>query len=368
MTAIRLVLLFYLCFQNPCDKLKCSNGGKCRANYVNNTGECQCELGFVGDTCDERCDVTPLGMGDYRIPDSSLAASSSWNSQLHPTCGRLRRGWDDKCRGGWHARQSQVEEFLQVYLGNLTLISKVATQGRAPDSRQHTHQYVTSYGLDYSLDVYQGPAFYNSLDIDTQSATTLIFPGNSNLDGIVTHTLAERLVTRYVRFMVKTWRLAIVMRVELYGCRYVTCYYSLGCDVTPLGMGDYRIPDSSLAASSSWNSQLHPTCGRLRRGWDDKCRGGWHARQSQVEEFLQVYLGNLTLISKVATQDRAPDSRQHTHQYVTSYGLDYSLDVSNWESYKENGTVKIFPGNSNLDGIVTHTLAERLVTRYVRFM
>ncbi|XP_048577796.1 contactin-associated protein-like 2 isoform X3 [Nematostella vectensis] len=196
---------------NPCDKLKCSNGGKCRANYVNNTGECQCELGFVGDTCDERCDVTPLGMGDYRIPDSSLAASSSWNSQLHPTCGRLRRGWDDKCQGGWHARQSQVDEFLQAYLGNLTLISKVATQGRAPDSRQHTHQYVTSYGLDYSLDVSNWESY-------KENGTVKIFPGNSNLDGIVTHTLAERLVTRYVRFMVKTWRLAIVMRVELYGC------------------------------------------------------------------------------------------------------------------------------------------------------
>ncbi|EDO35648.1 predicted protein [Nematostella vectensis] len=37
---------------NPCDKLKCSNGGKCRANYVNNTGECQFPLGFIGDTCD----------------------------------------------------------------------------------------------------------------------------------------------------------------------------------------------------------------------------------------------------------------------------------------------------------------------------
>ncbi|EDO44708.1 predicted protein [Nematostella vectensis] len=116
---------------NPCDKLKCSNGGKCPANYVNNTGECQCELGFVGDTCDE---------------------------------------------------------------SNLTLISKVATQDRAPDSRQHTHQYVTSYGLDYSLDVSNWESY-------KENGTVKIFPGNSNLDGIVTHTLAERLVTRYVRFM-----------------------------------------------------------------------------------------------------------------------------------------------------------------------
>ncbi|XP_048589479.1 uncharacterized protein LOC5521921 [Nematostella vectensis] len=37
---------------NPCDQMKCSNGGKCRANYVDNTGKCHCTPDFIGDTCD----------------------------------------------------------------------------------------------------------------------------------------------------------------------------------------------------------------------------------------------------------------------------------------------------------------------------
>ncbi|EDO30187.1 predicted protein, partial [Nematostella vectensis] len=37
---------------NPCDQLNCANGGKCRANYGGNTGKCQCEPGFTGETCD----------------------------------------------------------------------------------------------------------------------------------------------------------------------------------------------------------------------------------------------------------------------------------------------------------------------------
>ncbi|XP_032242371.2 contactin-associated protein like 5-4 isoform X2 [Nematostella vectensis] len=197
--------------------VECAKPVLCQNTYLFCVGipdeqsqQCVCSPDYAGRRCEIRCD-TPLGMSDYRIPDSSLAASSSWNSKLSPPCGRLRRGWDDKCIGGWHsASPFRVNQFLQVDLGNLTLIRKVATQGRAGDPSQITKQFVTSYGLDYSLDGTNWESY-------KENGAVKIFPGNSNSDGIVTHTLAERLVTRYVRFMVKTWNGAIVMRVELYG-------------------------------------------------------------------------------------------------------------------------------------------------------
>ncbi|EDO38721.1 predicted protein, partial [Nematostella vectensis] len=134
----------------------------------------------------------------------------------------------------------------------------------------------------------------------------------------------------------------------------------------PLGLSDYRIPDASMTASSIWGPWLAARCGRVNRTYDDICNGAWNARNNNQKQYLQIDLGNLTLISGLATQGRAANLSQQTHQYVKSYSLDHSLDGMNWESYTENEVVKTFPGNVDLESIVKNILNEKLVTRFVR--
>ena len=48
-----------------------------------------------------------------------------------------------------------------------------------------------------------------------------VFPGNSDMNTVVSHVLALKIRARYVKFVVQTWEDHIAMRVELYGCEDV---------------------------------------------------------------------------------------------------------------------------------------------------
>ncbi|XP_048578373.1 EGF-like repeat and discoidin I-like domain-containing protein 3 [Nematostella vectensis] len=231
---------------NPCDQLKCANGGKCRANYGGNTGKCQCEPGFTGETCDtdafddcasvpcknngtcqdignsyictcadkfagKHCTLncTALGMEDRRILDSQITASSSKHHvYFAPKYARLRNTFQGGVSYGcWLPRSAQAGEYLQVDLRGVKNISKVATQGQ-PYSKNdpgHTH-WVTRYALSYSLDGVTWTTYPHE------------FPGNTDLESVVSHTLPVTIQARYIRFVVKAWNVNPAMRVEIYEC------------------------------------------------------------------------------------------------------------------------------------------------------
>ena len=89
------------------------------------------------------------------------------------------------------------------------------------------------------------------------------------------------------------------------------------------------IKDSQITASSTYLS-YEPSNGRLRRA------RGWAADSLDQNQWLQIDLGSVKLVQKVATQGDGGYSN-----YVTSYKLSYSSDGSRWTEYGEDGKIMV---------------------------
>ena len=100
-----------------------------------------------------------------------------------------------------------------------------------------------------------------------------------------------------------------------------------------------HLPDSALSASTSHGANYIPQFSRLNKIPASGKAGAWCARTSNVNEWLQVYFGRETTVSKVATQ-----GRYDSDNWVTSYSLSYSVDGSHWAWYRlVDGNVQVFP-------------------------
>ena len=125
-------------------------------------------------------------------------------------------------------------------------------------------------------------------------------------------------------------------------CRFSVCQ-------EPLGMENGVISDIQISASSEWDyllNYLHaPHQGRLNFKATSNQAGSWSAKKNDVNQWLQVYLGDqLTKITGVATQ-----GRNLHYQWVTKYKLQYSYDGVNFQFYREQG--------SNTDKVQTTLLS-----------
>ncbi|XP_048587363.1 retinoschisin-like [Nematostella vectensis] len=180
----------------------CTNGEECIQFGSRKSPENKCIPGCVFNQY-------PLGMEDGRIPDSSITASSSWNSGLSPHYGRLNnqlvRGQHS---GAWAARNLRTGEYLQVDLGRVMWVTHVATQGRP----QGSSQWVTEYSVEYSLTGDQWQSYQD------ENGVIKVFPGNSDKTTVVKHEFFPVIKARFVRIVVRAWQEHITMRAEFYGC------------------------------------------------------------------------------------------------------------------------------------------------------
>ena len=106
----------------------------------------------------------------------------------------------------------------------------------------------------------------------------------------------------------------------------------------PLGMESGHLPDSSLSASTSANSNHIPQFGRLNKIPASGKAGAWCAKSSDGNQWLQISFGRQTTVTKVATQ-----GRYDSNQWVTSYSLSHSVDGAHWVLYRlSNGHIKVW--------------------------
>ena len=100
------------------------------------------------------------------------------------------------------------------------------------------------------------------------------------------------------------------------------------CD-RPLLENKQNFPDSSFTASAS--SEGHSASdGRISSG------SSWCAPVSNDKHYLQVDLGRLYMVDNVAIFGDSSRSK-----WVTKYGLNYTVDLVNWQSVW-NQAVKIY--------------------------
>ena len=104
----------------------------------------------------------------------------------------------------------------------------------------------------------------------------------------------------------------------------------------PLGMEDRRILSGHLRASSSYNYNHGPDRARLNIYASHGRTGAWVAKYRNTRQWLQVDLGQLSIIKGIATQ-----GRREAHQYVSRYTLSYSVKSIRFRPYVAYGRVKV---------------------------
>ena len=103
-------------------------------------------------------------------------------------------------------------------------------------------------------------------------------------------------------------------------------------------MENGEITDGKISASTQWDADHAAKHGRLNfQAVPGKAAGSWSARFNDVNQWLQIDLGNQhTEVTRVATQGRNGYS-----QWVTKYKLQYSDDGVNFQYYQEQGSIKV---------------------------
>ena len=100
-----------------------------------------------------------------------------------------------------------------------------------------------------------------------------------------------------------------------------------------LGMENNAIADEQISASSQLDAKHATSKGRLQFQAASNNGGSWSALTNDVNQWLQVDLGNQeTMVTRVATQGSNAKS-----QWVTKYKLQYSHDGFKFQYYSEPG-------------------------------
>ena len=107
------------------------------------------------------------------------------------------------------------------------------------------------------------------------------------------------------------------------------------CSVS-LGMEDKRIPDGAFTASSSVDDHHRPSLARLNILSDGKHIGAWCPKAKTTNQWLQIDLGEITAVTKVATQ-----GRYNSEGRAKTYSLSYSVDGMHWTGYKQRASEKV---------------------------
>ncbi|XP_078346313.1 uncharacterized protein LOC144631689 isoform X2 [Oculina patagonica] len=291
--------------------------------------------------------ATALGLENGQIPNSAMVSSSQYNQYYGPERARLREVTEGSFIGGWSPKAANTGEWIQFDLSKDTKVTRIAIQGR-----DNANWWTTSYSLSYRVNGGSYEPYNNGQ----------IFPGNRDRNTPEGSIINPPIIARFIKIHPKTWSGHIALRVELFGCREGFTTPKPPTCVAALGMQNNQIPDSALRASTSYNvNSMGPRNGRLHFQAKSGQYGAWAVSANNEFQYFEVSFGDWTQVTKVATQ-----GRQDGNWWVKSYSLSYSYDGVFFEDYKEDNVVKVFVGNSDRYSVVTHTLKNPIITRYLR--
>uniref|UniRef100_A0A0K2T0M4 Discoidin domaincontaining receptor 2like [Bombus impatiens] n=1 Tax=Lepeophtheirus salmonis TaxID=72036 RepID=A0A0K2T0M4_LEPSM len=157
-----------------------------------------------------------LGLKDGRIPDSALKASSSHDPpSVGPQNARLH---SDSGGGAWCperaiSQETIGEEYLEIDLGSLTIITGILSQGRFGNGRGQ--EYAEAYKIHYTR------AGMTDFKEYRDSLGRTILPGNVNTYNVANNTLLPSIFADKIRlFPYSEHTRTVCMRVELLGCLF----------------------------------------------------------------------------------------------------------------------------------------------------
>lgn len=93
-----------------------------------------------------------------------------------------------------------------------------------------------------------------------------------------------------------------------------------------IGVQGKRIPDSSLSSSSQIDIDASPAQGRLHNQ-----DFAWQPDYNDNHPYFQVFLGNLTMVTQIATQGHPWEE-----EFVMKYTIQHGNDGKNWMNYMDS--------------------------------
>ncbi|XP_048587808.1 EGF-like repeat and discoidin I-like domain-containing protein 3 [Nematostella vectensis] len=199
------------CHQEATYVNECSSGSinchRDHASCANTIGSfaCTCKPGYTGDgiNCAD-CAMGAMGMESGAISDSAITASSYVDNTfttLLPSYGCLNH------EKAWVSGPKSPGEYLQIDLGRVTTVTKVATQGNPNWPEEGTKSYKIRYSTDLS-----------TWKLYREGGQEKVFPGNTNRNTVVYGVLAQPIVARGIRIIAVTFKWRPALRVEVYEC------------------------------------------------------------------------------------------------------------------------------------------------------
>ena len=92
-----------------------------------------------------------------------------------------------------------------------------------------------------------------------------------------------------------------------------------------------KIPNSAITATSSYSDSYLPQYARLDNTLPSNVRAAWFPKSQDDGQFIQVDLGEITKITRIATQ-----GRYNVGHYTKNYYVTYSVEGGPYLAYKEN--------------------------------
>ncbi|CAH1781368.1 unnamed protein product [Owenia fusiformis] len=288
------------------------------------------------------CGSEELVTGPSIVPDERITSSSDFDAYHSSNRARMHTLKEGPNKGGWAAKNNDVNQWIQAEFSRPMRVRVIATQGRSD-----VDQWVTRYMLEYSyrtdsnFQMYQQPYGFRKE-----------FNGNKDRNTVKKNWMKSPFMATRIRIRPLAWNNHVAMRFDVLGCEE-------GCRGWRLIK---NVPFKRITASSEFDSNHGVTRCKLDTKRKGPLRGGWSAKSNDGQQWIMVTLVTQFQVKAVGTQGRSD-----VDQWTTEYNIYYSTDGNNFQVYSDdNKTPTKFPGNWDRNRLRKHYFKSPFVAKYVR--
>ncbi|XP_065069552.1 receptor-type tyrosine-protein phosphatase S-like isoform X2 [Rhopilema esculentum] len=249
----------------------------------------------------------------------------------------------------WCATTSDTNQFFQYDFGMAKVISGFAMQGD-PLLEKWIETFKVQYGNDVS-----------SLSTYQEGGSDKTFTGCKSREGIVYHWFSSSLKIQYLRIVPLTWKTAICLRMNAYGCPNSECRDTVGIQSSS------SISDTSMTSSTSANGNgAHKGRFNVESVWEACQFGSCSPKESTgAKPWIQACLPSVQSISSIVIQGQG---NVDNLAKVTEFSLKYSYSTiasGTFFEYKHSNLLQKFAGadgrysSSQID--LPHTIIARCI-------
>ncbi|XP_068707035.1 uncharacterized protein [Montipora foliosa] len=320
-----------------------------------------------------------------RIQVYNITLGDSFNVRNNPVCALWHGSFDLEASLVCHMNPPRSGRYVGILTTRRQFLQlcevEIFSKGNLAFRKPATHSrsiFQADFAVDGNLETWSNYFYFLQVDLGRRVPVTEVYIYSTYFSFVVRVAsrsteegqecrapVEDRNYGRIRRFRILCWPSVLGRHItfnndygeELYEVEVYSAQLQRGCQIQAISWFTLgRFSDDVYSASSS-RFGYGPEQSRLygNRAW-------LPSTKRNVSDFLQINLGYEFYICATATQGNPT-----ADQWTTKYKIYTSLDNINWATYKENGTEKVFHGNTGRNDIVKHNLEEVIIASFVRF-